>query len=119
MVRSLIAVHPLESPLPRASIPWMLVALRLGLCPLLLAGASAGWNRILLFFLLSLGVLSDIFDGIIARRLGVATSRLRRADSLADVIFWLAVLAAAQRLDHFVSRNLLMIGLLMASEALC
>jgi CDP-diacylglycerol--glycerol-3-phosphate 3-phosphatidyltransferase len=36
--------------------------------------------------------LSDIFDGIVARRLGVATVALRRADSIVDLIFWISVL---------------------------
>lgn len=42
---------------------------------------------------LALGVLSDIFDGVIARRLNVATAALRVWDSRADVIFWLCVFA--------------------------
>jgi len=44
--------------------------------------------------LLALGVLSDIFDGIIARRLGVATPALRVWDSRADVVFWVCAFAA-------------------------
>lgn len=40
---------------------------------------------------LALGVLSDIFDGIIARRLKVATQALRVWDSRADVVFWVCV----------------------------
>lgn len=43
--------------------------------------------------LLALGVLSDIFDGLIARRLKVATQRLRIWDSRADVVFWVCVFA--------------------------
>ena len=35
-------------------------------------------------------LLSDIYDGIIARRLGVETTALRRADSVADTIFYAA-----------------------------
>ena len=41
------------------------------------------------------GLLSDVFDGILARRLGVATAGLRRLDSAADVAFYLAVLWSA------------------------
>jgi len=44
--------------------------------------------------LILLATLSDIFDGIIARRLGVSTVGLRRADSTVDLAFWLASLAA-------------------------
>jgi phosphatidylglycerophosphate synthase len=62
-------------------IPVLLVATRFLLGPILLflatQGATGGW------FLLGItaAFLSDVFDGIIARRLGVATERLRVADS--------------------------------------
>jgi phosphatidylglycerophosphate synthase len=36
--------------------------------------------------------LSDVFDGILARRLGVATADLRRLDSIADTIFYICAL---------------------------
>ena len=39
--------------------------------------------------------LSDVFDGIIARRLGIVTLGLRRLDSIADTIFYVAVIFAA------------------------
>lgn len=39
--------------------------------------------------------LSDVFDGILARRLGVATPALRRLDSIADTIFYVAAIFAA------------------------
>ena len=35
--------------------------------------------------------LSDIFDGVIARRLGVSIASLRKADSWADVCLYLCV----------------------------
>lgn len=41
-----------------------------------------------------LATLSDIFDGIIARKAGVSTVTLRRADSIVDLIFWLCATAA-------------------------
>ena len=44
--------------------------------------------------LFSLGLLSDIFDGIIARRLRVATQKLRRLDSLVDQVFFTCVTLA-------------------------
>jgi CDP-diacylglycerol--glycerol-3-phosphate 3-phosphatidyltransferase len=44
------------------------------------------------------GFLSDAYDGILARRLGVATESLRRLDSLADTLFYAAALAVAWRL---------------------
>ena len=44
--------------------------------------------------LILLATLSDIFDGIVARRLGVSTTALRRADSIVDLVFWLTTIAA-------------------------
>jgi phosphatidylglycerophosphate synthase len=64
-----------------AYIPSLLVALRLTIAPLLLLEASdraVGTGFIIGYII---AVLSDIFDGIIARRLGVSTERLRQADS--------------------------------------
>ena len=47
---------------------------------------------------LTVAFLSDVFDGIIARRLKVATAKLRRLDSAADTLFYLAATFAAWRL---------------------
>jgi phosphatidylglycerophosphate synthase len=78
------------------AIPYLLIALRVaaGLVILALAliiGAPARWTCAIL---LAVGVLSDIFDGVIARRLDCVTDRLRTFDSRADVVFWLCATAA-------------------------
>lgn len=39
--------------------------------------------------------LSDVFDGVVARRLGIATPNLRRLDSIADSLFYVGALFAA------------------------
>lgn len=44
-------------------------------------------------------LVSDIFDGVIARRLGVATANLRRLDSAADSLFYIAAAFAVWRLQ--------------------
>ncbi len=74
-------------------LPWLLVVFRIAAGPAMIALALAG-QGIAGAVLLSLGVLSDIFDGIIARRLGVATPALRTWDSRADVAFWLSAAIA-------------------------
>ncbi|MBC7670562.1 MAG: CDP-alcohol phosphatidyltransferase family protein [Gemmatimonadaceae bacterium] len=80
---------------PRA-IPYLLIALRVaaGLLILALALFVGQPARALCAVLLAVGVLSDIFDGVIARRLGSVTDRLRTFDSRADVVFWLCATAA-------------------------
>jgi CDP-diacylglycerol--glycerol-3-phosphate 3-phosphatidyltransferase len=54
-------------------------------------------------------LLSDVFDGVIARRLTVATPTLRRLDSIADSLFYAGAGFAAWHLypsvirEHFVA----------------
>lgn len=77
-----------------AAVPLALVRLRLALSPLLLVGAALHVPGTWLAAGLTVAFLSDVFDGIIARRLGVSTPALRKADSGADVLFYLCVLGS-------------------------
>jgi CDP-diacylglycerol--glycerol-3-phosphate 3-phosphatidyltransferase len=76
-------------------IPLALVILRLCLAPVLLATALLHPNRTVFAVCLLGALLSDYFDGVIARRLGVATAELRRLDSITDTIFYVCALIAA------------------------
>ena len=76
-----------------AAVPGWLVRLRLVLGPVLLGSALLHAPGIWLATGLIVAFLSDVFDGIIARRVGVSTPELRVADSRADVLFYLCVLA--------------------------
>jgi len=44
--------------------------------------------------LMIIGLLTDVFDGIIARKLNVSTEKLRVWDSNVDLFFWLTVIGA-------------------------
>ena len=71
-----------------------LTLLRLALAPVVVAAAFArvpGWG---IAALLLVGFLSDILDGIVARRTGRATAALRRLDSSVDTVFYLAIAVA-------------------------
>jgi phosphatidylglycerophosphate synthase len=75
-------------------LPWTLVWLRLLLAPLMLFLA---WYRPLpgaFAACLTAAFLSDVFDGVLARRWGTVTSALRRTDSAVDTLFCLAALGA-------------------------
>ena len=76
-------------------IPWSMVLLRASLALFI---PWAAWRiaqpQILLGCLIAAGFLSDVYDGILARRWGTATDALRLADSIADLCFYLGVLAA-------------------------
>ena len=76
-------------------LPFALLAFRLLLGPLLLLAASDGQTGWWVVAGLAAGIFSDILDGMLARRLGLASVRLRRVDSLIDSIFFLFVAAAA------------------------
>lgn len=71
-----------------ADIPGILVGIRFTIAPLLVLDALDG--KIGIWFIVGyiIAVLSDIFDGIIARRLGVSTVELRQADSWADICLY-------------------------------
>jgi phosphatidylglycerophosphate synthase len=44
--------------------------------------------RLIIAVLIVLGLISDIFDGIIARKLNISNQKLRRMDSSVDQVFW-------------------------------
>jgi CDP-diacylglycerol--glycerol-3-phosphate 3-phosphatidyltransferase len=98
-------------------IPWALVMLRLALGPLLLRGAVTAWPGKLLVAMLAAGLLSDIFDGVIARRLHVATPALRQADTIVDLVFWIFVACAAEiHSGGFIKDHAWLLGALLAAE---
>lgn len=74
--------------------PWLLVAGRALAGPVILLAAGAGVPGPVLVAILGAAILSDILVGLIAPRRGVATEGLRRADSIADTIFFLFALGA-------------------------
>ncbi len=80
------------------AVPLMLTTLRALLAPVVVFLAL--YNPLPWAFGICLvaAFLSDVFDGVIARRLGVATSNLRRLDSIADSIFYVAAVYAAWHL---------------------
>ncbi|MBD2462826.1 CDP-alcohol phosphatidyltransferase family protein [Oscillatoria sp. FACHB-1407] len=101
-------------------IPAGLVMLRFAIAPLLLWDASdrqvTGW------FIAGyvIAVLSDIFDGIIARRLKVSTAQLRQADGWADVCLYTCVAASAWLVypEVVIAFRLPLIALLVAQVTL-
>jgi CDP-diacylglycerol--glycerol-3-phosphate 3-phosphatidyltransferase len=70
-------------------------------CIALALARAPGWS---LAAALAIGFLSDVFDGIVARRGDAATPGLRRLDSVVDTIFYLAVAYAVSRLHPAVIR---------------
>lgn len=92
----------------------------------LLAGLLIVWlafkdaDREWIVLLMTTGLLSDIFDGIIARRLNISTQTLRRLDSSVDQVFWLCIVVATYIIaPGFYKDNWVSIVILLSAEALC
>lgn len=85
--------HPLcrNAMLKLTMLPWLLVGLRFLIAPCLLLDTLDGKTSIGFIAGYTIAVLSDIFDGILARRLGSSTVRLRQADSWADISLYLCI----------------------------
>jgi CDP-diacylglycerol--glycerol-3-phosphate 3-phosphatidyltransferase len=86
------------SPRSRIALPLVLTGSRVLLAPAMLVFAWFDPDPAAFGVCLALAFLSDVFDGILARRLGVATAALRRFDSVADSLFYAATLLAAWHL---------------------
>jgi CDP-diacylglycerol--glycerol-3-phosphate 3-phosphatidyltransferase len=101
-------------------LPFALTTLRLLLGPIALACALVGVTRFIYLPILITATLSDIFDGVLARKFGVATPALRRYDSITDIIYYLFILAVAWLLcKPVIAANVWLIALILLSEAAC
>jgi phosphatidylglycerophosphate synthase len=98
-------------------LPLALTALRAFLAPFIVLLAIAWPNEMMFGMLLLVALLSDVFDGVIARRLGIATPTLRRLDSIADSMFYLCAMFAAWHLHKSqVSEYLIPLAVLLTLE---
>ncbi|MBH8553194.1 CDP-alcohol phosphatidyltransferase family protein [Nostocaceae cyanobacterium CENA357] len=76
-------------------IPSSLILFRFLISPFLLWDAWDGKTSVWFIVGFVLAFLSDILDGIIARKLGVSTANLRQADSWADVCLFSSIFISA------------------------
>lgn len=107
---------PLKEKIPISLILFRLLA---GLLIVLFSIIQIPFYKTIIIVLLTLGLLSDVFDGIIARRLGISTVTLRRMDSTVDVIFFLLVAVGAYILcPSFFMMNKVLLIILIGTEAL-
>jgi CDP-diacylglycerol--glycerol-3-phosphate 3-phosphatidyltransferase len=75
-------------------IPWTMVIGRAALGPVVAVGEHCGWNGGTLAAIVLTALLSDIFDGVLARRWKTDTAALRLSDSMADTAFYLCIAVA-------------------------
>jgi CDP-diacylglycerol--glycerol-3-phosphate 3-phosphatidyltransferase len=75
-------------------IPWAMAGGRAMLGPVLIVGERYGWNGLALAWLVVSALVSDIFDGVLARRWRCDTAGVRLFDSMADTVFYGCVAVA-------------------------
>nr|WP_199158090.1 CDP-alcohol phosphatidyltransferase family protein [Pedobacter sp. ASV2] len=104
------------------NLPQILILSRFLSAPIIIASAyfMGESSKILIVVLMYIGLLTDIFDGIIARKQNISTEKLRRLDSQTDLIFWLSIAVATWILRADILKdNLTGIWIILMMEALC
>src|SRR5258708_23898803 len=102
-------------------IPLALIYSRLiiGVVILAISVAKIDHYRVIVIVLFSIGLLTDIFDGIIARRLGISTQKIRRMDSTIDQAFFISVAIATYiQCPDFFKSNAIRLTILVGAEGL-
>ena len=102
-------------------LPITLIFLRLaiGLTIILLSVKHIANYKFVAVLFLSIGLLADIFDGIIARRLNISTETLRRLDSTIDQVFFISFAGATYiQCPDFFRTNSLKLTTLFGFEGL-
>ncbi|MBK1897766.1 CDP-alcohol phosphatidyltransferase family protein [Chryseobacterium paridis] len=103
-------------------LPYILITIRFFIAPtvLLFSYLKGEESRSLILVLMYIGLLTDIFDGIVARKTGVSSEKLRRLDSQTDLIFWLSLGFSSYILNpELIKNEWTGILLIFIMEALC
>ena len=91
--------------------------LAIGLTIILLSIKQVDNYKFFAVLLLTIGLLTDIFDGIIARKLNVSTQTLRRFDSSIYQVFFISVVVATYiQCPGFFKTNTLKLTILIGFE---
>jgi phosphatidylglycerophosphate synthase len=102
----------------KQQLPWLMAAARALLGPILILGQLSQWSGAALASLIFAALISDIFDGILARRWHCDTPAVRLFDSMADTAFYLCTAAALWlRYPHLWSNHIVLFGSLLTLEA--
>jgi phosphatidylglycerophosphate synthase len=100
----------------RLRLPALLICFRTALGPAMIVLSLISTRGLVMTCCIGLAVLSDVFDGMLARRWNVATAMLRRRDTRADTFFYTCVLGVVllRHPDALASRWVLIAGLVTA-----
>ena len=98
-------------------IPHMLLYSRLVVAVLIVVLSITKVSPIFIVALSIYAVLSDVFDGIIARHLNISTIEMRQLDTKIDTVFWFSCLFyICITQSQFLKTHLLQIFILVFSE---
>lgn len=106
----------------KLNIPYLLIAFRFTLAPIILwiAYSPSPSSKFIVVVLMFLGLISDILDGIIARKQGISTASMRRMDSQTDMIFWLSIgFATYWYYPEIITANWASISAILLMEGAC
>lgn len=106
----------------KLSTPQVLILFRFLLAPTIISLAYfvGEPSKIIIVILMYLGLVSDIFDGIIARKQNISSEKLRRLDSQVDMIFWLSIGFATYILyPNLIKANTITIWSILLMELSC
>src|SRR5580658_3740506 len=113
-----LAMHS-ESQSFKQRIPWLMAATRVVLGPAMIMAQRSGWNGLTLAAMVIAALLSDIFDGVLARRWRCDTAGIRLFDSMADNIFYLGCGTSLWMRQPVLIRSLAVpIGIVLGIEVL-
>ncbi|HEY1951230.1 MAG TPA: CDP-alcohol phosphatidyltransferase family protein [Gemmatimonadaceae bacterium] len=99
--------------MPVGLVPLGLTTLRLLLAPVLVWLVYSGASGTAFAGVILVAFVSDYFDGVIARRLGVASAELRQFDSRTDLVFYATAAWTVWRLHPDVVRSFAIPGLIV------
>lgn len=98
-------------------IPFVLLYSRLVIAVLLIVFSFADISPLVIISLCVYAVLSDVFDGMIARRLKISTVEMRQMDTKIDTVFWFSCLFyLCVNQQSFIKLHILKLFILVFSE---
>lgn len=99
-------------------LPKRLIYLRVIISIILILASLINFkSSLILLCLICIAFLSDVFDGIIARKYNCSNEKLRQMDSRADSFFWLSLCVVLIKFyPEFISHNKLKLFILICSE---
>ena len=74
-------------------------------------------SPVIVLYLMYLGILADVFDGIIARKLNISTENFRLLDTIFDLLFYLSILIFILSINRqAITDNLQLILIILTLE---